>query len=74
MLNDTPFEPETGSAAVTVIDPDTSAGMRFDALWVAGLHAERWPAPVNPDPLIPLELQRAAQIPEATAVGVRRQR
>ena len=73
LLNDTPFEPETGSAAVTVIDPDTSAGMRFDALWVAGLHAERWPAPVNPDPLIPLELQRTAQIPEATAVGVRRQ-
>ena len=62
-----------GSAAITVIDPATSAGMHFDALWVTGLDAERWPAPVNPDPLIPLELQRAAGIPEARPNGVMRQ-
>jgi probable DNA repair protein len=73
LLSDTPFEPETPSAAVTVIDAQSSAGMQFEALWVAGLHADRWPAPVNPDPLIPLELQRAAQMPEASAAGVRRQ-
>lgn len=73
LLNDTPFEPETASAAVTVIDGATSAGMQFDALWVAGLDADHVPAPVNPDPLIPLELQRAAGIPEATAAGVLQQ-
>ncbi len=70
LLNDTPFEPETASAAVTVIDSATSAGMQFDALWVAGLDADRMPAPVAPDALIPLELQRTAGIPEATASGV----
>jgi probable DNA repair protein len=70
LLHDTPFEPETATAAVTVIDATTSAGMRFDALWVAGLDADRFPAPVNPDPLIPLELQRAAAIPEASATEV----
>jgi ATP-dependent helicase/nuclease subunit B len=70
LLSDTPFEPETASAAVTVIDSATSAGMQFDALWVAGLDADRLPAPVSPDPLIPIELQRAAGIPEATASGV----
>ena len=31
---DTPFEPETEAAPVTVIDIDTVAGMQFDALWV----------------------------------------
>ena len=70
LLRDTPFEPETATAAVTVIDAATSAGMHFDALWVAGLDADRFPAPVNPDPLIPLELQRAAAIPEASAAAV----
>ena len=70
LLNDTPFEPKTSGAAITVIDSATSTGMSFDALWVSGLHADRWPAPVNPDPLIPLELQRAAQIPEASAATV----
>jgi ATP-dependent helicase/nuclease subunit B len=69
LLRDTPFEPETASANVIVIDATTSAGMQFDALWVAGLQADRLPAPMNPDPLIPLELQRAASVPEATATG-----
>ena len=64
---DTPFEPETPMAAVTIIDPTTCAGMTFDAVWIAGLDATRLPGPVAPDPLIPLELQRAAGIPEATA-------
>lgn len=64
---DTPFEPETPVAAVTIIDPVTSAGMIFDAVWIAGLDATRLPTPVNPDPLIPLSLQRAAGLPESNA-------
>jgi ATP-dependent helicase/nuclease subunit B len=70
LLNDTPFEPEAASAAVTVIDASTSAGMQFDALWVAGLDADSLPAPVNPDALIPLELQREAGMPDASPEGV----
>ncbi len=73
LLSDTQFEPETASAAVTVIDSATSAGMLFDALWVTGLDADHIPAPINPDALIPIELQRTAGIPEATASGVLRQ-
>jgi ATP-dependent helicase/nuclease subunit B len=70
LLSDTQFEPETVGAAVTVIDSATSAGLTFDALWVTGLDADHVPAPVNPDALIPIELQRTAGIPEATASGV----
>jgi ATP-dependent helicase/nuclease subunit B len=73
LLSDTQFEPETASAAVTVIDSATSAGMYFDALWVTGLDADHIPAPVNPDALIPLELQRTAGVPDATAAGVLQQ-
>jgi probable DNA repair protein len=71
VLSDTSFEPESPSAAVTIIDPATAAGMTFDALWVAGLDAERWPAAANPDPLIPTRLQRDAGAPEASAEGMR---
>lgn len=67
LLTDTQFEPETASGAITVIDASTSAGMQFDALWVTGLDADRWPAAINPDALIPLELQREAGVPEASA-------
>ena len=70
LLRDTPFEPETQATSITVIDPATVAGMTFDATWVLGLDAARLPEPVNPDPLLPVALQRAAKIPEATAEGV----
>ncbi|MFL6577780.1 MAG: PD-(D/E)XK nuclease family protein, partial [Povalibacter sp.] len=70
VLNDTQFEPETGEGAITVIDAATSAGMQFDALWVMGLEAERWPSAPQPDALIPLELQRLAGVPEASASGM----
>lgn len=70
LLRDTPFEPETQATSITVIDPATVAGMTFDATWVIGLDAARLPEPVNPDPLLPVALQRAAKIPEATAEGV----
>lgn len=70
LLRDTPFEPETQATSITVIDPSTMAGMTFDATWVMGLDAARLPQPVNPDPLLPIALQRAARIPESTAEGV----
>jgi probable DNA repair protein len=69
LLRDTPFEPEAAHGSVIVIDATTSAGMQFDALWIVGLQSDRLPSPVNPDVLIPLELQREFSLPEATAGG-----
>lgn len=71
LLRETPFEPQSPNASITIIDPATAAGMSFDALWVTGLDADRLPGPVTPDPLIPLEFQRAAGIPQASAESVR---
>ena len=66
LANDTAFEAETAAALVTIIDATTVAGMQFDAIWVAGLDASRFPKPTQPDPLIPLALQRKAGVPEAS--------
>jgi len=70
LLHEIAFEPETETAAVTVIDAATVAGMNFDAVWVTGLDATRLPPPSNPDPFIPLDVQRAAGMPEASPEGV----
>lgn len=61
------FAPESDEQAVTLIDAVTVAGMRFDALWVTGLHAADWPPPPQPDPFLPLDLQRRHNLPEASA-------
>jgi probable DNA repair protein len=66
LLNDTPFEAEVQPGAVHVLDASFTAGLQFDALWVLGLDATHLPGALNPDPLIPLELQRAAHMPQAS--------
>ena len=71
LISDVRFEPRTVPAPVTVIDPETVVGMRFDALWIAGMNALRWPPPADPDPFLPVALQAAAGMPWATAAGSR---
>ena len=40
--------------------------LRFDHLWVVGLHNDNWPASAKPNPFIPGGLQRAANIPNSS--------
>ena len=61
------FEPQELRAGLIVIDPETCAGMSFDALWVCGLDTARWPSPATPDPFLPREWQQSRQLPGATA-------
>ncbi len=63
----TAFEPQEIAAPLLVIDPDTALGMNFDAVWVCGLDAARWPSPANPDPFLPREWQAKQGVPGATA-------
>jgi probable DNA repair protein len=70
ICQNTSFEPQGDAAIVTIIDPTTVSGMTFDALWVLGMDSTRMPGAAEPDAFIPLELQRKAGIPEATAAGV----
>jgi len=41
----------------------------YDGIWVAGLHAEAFPRPVQPNPFLPLSGQRTAGVPAASAAG-----
>lgn len=60
------FQVEDPGRPVQVLSIDEAAGLEFDFLWVAGLHAEVWPAPPSPDPFLPLALQRAAGMPHSS--------
>jgi probable DNA repair protein len=64
---ETAFEPQEIAAPLLVIDPDTVLGMHFDAIWVCGLDAARWPSPAKPDPFLPREWQARPGVPGATA-------
>jgi probable DNA repair protein len=63
----TVFQPESPPAAVQILGFLEAAGLPFDALWVSGLTAERWPPAPMPNPLLPLDWQRRVGAPHASA-------
>lgn len=65
----TPYRPADDDPAVTLSAAYADPVVRYDGVWVAGLHAEGFPQPVAPDPFLPLAAQIAAGWPAATAAG-----
>ena len=64
---ETLFQPEGGVAPIQILGLLEGTGLAFDALWVAGLAADRWPAAPSPNPLLPLAWQRERDVPRASA-------
>ncbi|MGI8745283.1 MAG: PD-(D/E)XK nuclease family protein [Bryobacteraceae bacterium] len=60
------FQAEDEGAPVQVMGLFESSGLRFDHLWVTGLHDEALPGPARPNPFLPLELQRANGLPHSS--------
>jgi probable DNA repair protein len=65
----TSFRPADDDAVVTISAALADPVVLYDGIWVAGLHAEAFPQPVQPDPFLPLPAQIAAGIPAASASG-----
>ena len=65
----TSFQPADDDAVVTISPMFADPVVRYDAIWVAGLHSEALPQPVAPDPFLPLAAQLEAGIPAASAVA-----
>ena len=61
------FQPETSDVPIQILDIYESIGIEFDHLWVMGLSDTKWPLSSNTNPFLPIELQRSAKIPRASA-------
>jgi ATP-dependent helicase/nuclease subunit B len=62
LLARTRFEPATGDAPVTITASLADPLLRYDGIWVSGLHAGTLPERARFDPFIPVSLQRQAGI------------
>lgn len=60
------FQPDIDTLPVDVLGVLESAGLSFDHLWVSGMTADAWPLAMHAHAFLPLSLQRAAGVPEAT--------
>ena len=69
IAHETIFQPEGGAPPVQVLGVLEANALTFDHVWIMGVTAEAWPPPSQPDPLLPIELQRAAGMPGASAAA-----
>ena len=65
----TAFRPADDDAVITISSMFAAPVVRYDAIWIASLHAEAFPQPVQPDPFLPLAAQLAAGVPTASPAG-----
>jgi len=63
---ETIFAPESRGTPIQIMGPLESAGQNFHALWFLGADDRHWPAISQPNPLLPLWLQRKAGMPHAS--------
>jgi ATP-dependent helicase/nuclease subunit B len=66
----TRFEPATGDAPVTLSASLADPIVRYDGIWVSGLHAGAIPQQARFDPFIPAALQRRAGVLAADAAAL----
>jgi probable DNA repair protein len=69
MARRTAFEADSGDVPVTLTAALEDPLVGYAGIWVAGLGAEQWPPPPRPDPFIPIAVQRAAGLPQASPAG-----
>jgi probable DNA repair protein len=66
LVKNTPFQPETKDSPVQVLGALEGAGLNFDYVWVMSMRDDKWPAAPSPSPFIPIHLQRARNMPNAS--------
>ncbi len=65
MTTRTIFQPESPSARVQILGVLEASGLVFDALWITGMSADRWPPAPQPNPLLPHGWQRERHVPRS---------
>ena len=67
MAGERVFQAQTPATPVQVLGLLEASGLDFDSLWVMGLDDESWPPRPRPNPFLPLNLQRARDLPQSSA-------
>jgi len=66
MLASRIFQPQSSLASVQVLGLYEAIGLEFDALWIMDCHDKHWPPSPQPNPFIPIKLQRSHGLPHAS--------
>lgn len=62
-----PYRKKSTEEPIQVVGLLESSGLEFDYLWVIGCDMKSLPAPPNPNPFIPMTIQKQNNLPHSTA-------
>lgn len=65
-VSETVFAAESSDARIQITGPLESAGQLADGIWFLGTDEDAWPGRGQPNPLLPIGLQRDAGMPHAS--------
>lgn len=66
LMTKTPFQPETKDSPIQILGALEGAGLTFSHLWVMGMRDDAWPAAPEPNPFIPVNVQRDKLMPNSS--------
>ena len=66
LAQNTPFQAETRSTPVQILGAFEAVGLQFSHCWVLGINDREWPAPLQPNPWLPKQLQAQLSMPHAS--------
>ncbi|GAB1268176.1 PD-(D/E)XK nuclease family protein [Aurantivibrio infirmus] len=66
LANSTHFQAEVKDSPIQILGLLEGVGLSFTHCWVLGLDNQTWPQKLNPNPLLPLSLQREYQMPQSS--------
>lgn len=66
LASSTPFQAEVKQSPIQILGTLEGEGLRFDHCWVLGMSSQAWPPGPEPNPLLPLSLQREHAMPRSS--------
>lgn len=67
LANNTPFQAQTPESPIQILGALEGAALSYDLCWVLQCDNQTWPPPPAPSPLIPVDIQRNLDMPNASA-------
>lgn len=67
LANSEHFQAQTPESPIQILGILEGAGLQFSHCWVLGMSQRSWPAAPEPNPLLPLSMQRQYAMPHADA-------
>ena len=63
---ETSFQPQTGVPPIWISSQLADPWLSYDGIWLSGMSAESWPAPIETLALLPVQVQRAYGVTSAS--------